>query len=119
MTSTLCRQGTPSGNPVPSLVHTYQPPSSSPDSERLDGPVWTASGLTIHAPCRLYMGNGWAAAIIVATGLSDALLRTRYGLRRCTDRRNILNADEATAFSKARARFKRERAAAAMLESGS
>jgi hypothetical protein len=87
-------------------------PTESPDSERLLGLIWTPSGLALNAPCRLYCGDRWRAGTITATGETSALVATSAGLARCSDRRNLLNEEEARVFKNSRASWKRQRAAA-------
>jgi hypothetical protein len=87
-------------------------PTESPDSERLLGLIWTPSGLALNAPCRLYCGDRWRAGTITATGETSALVATSAGLARCSDRRNLLNEEEARVFKNSRASWKRKRAAA-------
>ena len=81
--------------------------TESPDSIRLLGPTWTASGLTIQANCRIYSGSHWRSGTITATGIDHALVRTSAGLERCFDRRNLQTHDEAVAFKSATAKFRR------------
>ena len=85
----------------------WAPLTESPDSQRLLGPVWTASGLTLQEPCRLYAGNHWRSGTVTATGVSSAMVRTSAGLERCSDRRNLLTEAEAAAFKSATAKFRR------------
>lgn len=87
----------------------YTVPSESPDSERLSGPVWCGSGLTLQGGCRLYCGDHWRAGTITATGIDFALVRTKEGTSRCTDRRNLQTTEEARLFKNAQARFRRQR----------
>ena len=84
-------------------------PSESPDSVRLLGPVWTASGLTLQEGCRIYVGNGWSSGTVTATGVDFALVRTTKGISCCRDRRNLQTMEEARQFKNAQARFKRQR----------
>jgi hypothetical protein len=86
-------------------------PSESPDSVRLLGPIWTASGLTIQAGCRFYCGDHWSSGTITATGVDFALVRTAKGISCCSDRRNIQTMEEARQFNNAQSRFKRHRQA--------
>jgi len=95
----------------------YTPPTESPDSERLLGPLWTCSGLTLNAPCRLYCGDRWRSAVLVATGLTDqgegfALVRTAKGSALCTDRRNLQTIEEARLFKNHQKRWRNQRKAA-------
>ena len=83
------------------------PLTESPDSQRLLGPVWTASGLTLQEPCRVYGGNHWRSGTITATGVSSAMVRTAIGLEKCADRRNLQTTEEAAAFKSATAKFRR------------
>lgn len=115
MTDALLRVGAISGNPLDSSILSAcskEPPAETPDSERLLGPVWTPSGLTLNAPCRLYCGDRWRSGWITATGETSALVTTSAGVARCTDRRNLLNEEEARLFKNSQARWKRQRAAA-------
>ncbi len=97
-----------SGNPVTILKGQAAPwLTESPDSKRLSAPVWTASGLTLQAPCKLYAGNHWRAGTIVATGETFALIRTSAGLERTEDRRNLQTEAEAVLFKKETASFRR------------
>ena len=79
----------------------------SPDSTRLLGPIWTASGLTLQAPCRLYVGNQWRSGYITATGSTFAIVATSTGSVRCEDRRNLQNSEAAADFKRQRSRFLR------------
>lgn len=81
--------------------------SESPDSIRLLGPLWTASGLTLQAPCRIYSGDCWRSGTITATGCSWAIVRSSAGLERCSDRRNLQSKEEAELFKKQTAAFRR------------
>ena len=83
------------------------PLTESPDSQRLLGPVWTASGLTLQAPCRVYAGNYWRSGTVTATGVTSAMVRTSAGLEKCADRRNLQTTEEAAAFKSATAKFRR------------
>ncbi len=108
MTDPLC--ATPMGgrNPASILTRADLPPlTESPDSIRLSGPCWTPSGLTLQAPCRLYAGNHWRAGTVAATGETFALIRTSGGLERCSDRRNLQSKEEAEAFKRQTAAFRR------------
>ena len=110
MTKPLSLRGASSGNPTPSVEHLfYTPPLESPDSIRLSGLLWTASGLTLQGKCRLYCGDHWRAGTITATGEAFALVKTKEGTRKITDRRNLQTSEEARLFKNAQARFKRER----------
>ena len=112
MTTQLSLAGTKVGNPSSGVVQPfYTPPIESPDSVRLLASIWTASGLTLQAPCRLYCGNHWRSGTITATGEAFALIQTKEGQARCSDRRNLLTAEEARQFKNAQARFKRQRQA--------
>ena len=104
MTHALWVGAAASGNPDPTILPNL---AESPDSHRLLGPLWTASGLTLQAPCRLYAGECWRSGLIVATGSTSAMIRTAGGLERCTDRRNLLTEDEAVLFKKEAAAFRR------------
>ncbi len=109
-TNQLSREGAISGNPTLSVVHPfYTPPTESPDSVRLSGLLWTASGLTLQGKCRLYCGDHWSTGTITATGEAFALVRTKEGTSKITDRRNLQTTEEARLFKNAQARFKRER----------
>ena len=83
------------------------PLTESPDSQRLLGPVWTASGLTIQEGCRVFAGNHWRSGTVTATGATFALVLTAAGLERCADRRNLQTKEEAEAFKSATSRFRR------------
>ena len=108
MTKPLCATPMGSGNPSHSLTNTEADwLSASPDANRLLGPLWTASGLTLQAPCRLYAGESWRSGLIVATGSTSAMIRTAGGLERCTDRRNLQTMEEAEAFKRETAAFRR------------
>jgi len=85
----------------------WTPLTESPDSQRLLGPVWTASGLTIQEPCRVYAGNHWRSGTVTATGVTFAVIKTSAGLEKCADRRNLLSETEAAAFKSATAKFRR------------
>lgn len=97
-----------SGNPA-SILTSPDPEwlSESPDSVRLLGPLWTASGLTLQSPCRLYAGDHWRSGRVIATGSTFALVSTPAGPIRCTDRRNLLVAEEAVLFKRQTAAFRR------------
>ena len=114
MTHALSRTIDPNGNPVPSILtaSSYEPPSESPDSIRLLGPLWTASGLTLQEPCRVYAGDHWNTGRLVATGETCALVKTSAGLARCEDRRNLQTSDEALLFKRHQTQWRRERKAA-------
>jgi hypothetical protein len=84
-------------------------PTESPDSARLLGPIWTASGLTLQEGCRVYCGDHWSSGTITATGVDFALVRTTKGTSCCRDRRNLQTLEEARQFQNAKARFKRQR----------
>lgn len=110
MTRTSCRANANSRNCTLGVVQTfYTVPSESPDSERLSGPVWCGSGLTLQGRCRLYCGDHWRSGTITATGIDYALIRTKEGTSRCTDRRNLQTTEEARLFKNAQARFRRQR----------
>ena len=110
MTKPLSLGDASSGNPSPIVVQAYyEPPTESPDSIRLLGPLWTASGLTLQAKCRLYCGDHWSTGIIAATGEVFALVHTKDGTSKVTDRRNLQTTEEARLFKNAQARFKRQR----------
>ena len=81
--------------------------SESPDSERLLGPLWASSGLTLQASVRIYSGDCWRSGKITATGETSAMVRTPGGLERCTDRRNLQTKEEADVFKKETAAFRR------------
>ena len=81
--------------------------TESPDSIRLLGPLWTSSGLTLQAPCRLYAGDHWRSGTITATGITFALVSTPAGVVRCSDRRNLLTSTEAADFKRQTAAFRR------------
>ena len=85
----------------------WQALTESPDSKRLLGPLWTASGLTIQEGCRLYAGSHWRAGTVTATGATFAMVRTSAGLERCSDRRNLQTKEEAEAFKSATSGFRR------------
>lgn len=85
----------------------WVPLSESPDSQRLLGPVWTASGLTIQGGCRVFAGSHWRSGTVTATGATFAMVRTSAGLERCADRRNLLTEAEAAVFKSATAKFRR------------
>jgi len=85
----------------------WTPLTESPDSQRLLGPVWTASGLTLQGGCRLFAGDHWRSGTITATGDSFAMVRTSAGHERCSDRRNLLTEAEAAIFKTATTRFRR------------
>ena len=85
----------------------WQALTESPDSKRLLGPLWTASGLTIQEGCRVYAGSHWRSGTVTATGSTFALVRTSAGLERCADRRNLQTKEEAEAFKSATAKFRR------------
>lgn len=109
-TNPLSRRGAPSGNPASIVEHLfYMPPLESPDSVRLSGLLWTASGLTLQGKCRLYCGDHWRTGTITATGEAFALVRTKEGTSKITDRRNLQTSEEARLFKNAQARFKREK----------
>jgi len=117
MTNALSRTVDPNGPVLPILAaSSYAPPSESPDSIRLLGPLWTASGLTLQEPCRLYAGDHWRTGSLVATGETFALVKTSAGLERCEDRRNLQTSDEALLFKRHQTKWRRERKAA--LEGG-
>ena len=110
MTKPLSLGDASSGNPTLSVGHLfYTPPLESPDSVRLSGLLWTASGLTLQGKCRLYCGDHWRAGTVTATGEAFALVRTKEGTSKITDRRNLQTTEEARLFKNAQARFKRER----------
>lgn len=113
MSESVSRRDAASRNPSSILVGTsYCPPSESPDSTRLLGPIWTASGLTLQEGVRLYCGDHWRSGWITATGETFAIIKTREGVSRCSDRRNLLvGEEEARLFKNAQARFKRQRQA--------
>ena len=113
MTNALSRTDGPNG-PVLSILaeSSYAPPSESPDSIRLLGPLWTASGLTLQEPCRLYAGDHWRTDSLVATGETFALVKTSVGLERCEDRRNLQTNSEAILFKRHQTQWRRERKAA-------
>jgi hypothetical protein len=69
--------------------------------------LWTASGLTLQAPCRIYAGDRWRSGKIAATGETFATIRTAEGLERCCDRRNLQTEEEAKAFKRQTASFRR------------
>ena len=97
-----------SGNPASILTNTEAAwLSESPDSIRLLGPLWTASGLTLQSPCRLYAGDHWRSGTITATGATFALVNTATGTVRCCDRRNLQTKDEAVLFKRKTAAFRR------------
>jgi len=85
----------------------WTPLTESPDSQRLLGPVWTASGLTLQEPCRVYAGNHWRSGTITATGVTFAMVLTSAGLEKCADRRNLQTTEEAATFKSATAKFRR------------
>jgi hypothetical protein len=108
MTEPLGATPTGSGNPAFILTSQAAPwLTESPDSIRLLGPVWTCSGLTLQAPCRLYARNHWRSGTIAATGETFALIRTSAGLERTEDRRNLQTEAEAVLFKKETAAFRR------------
>ena len=104
MTHALWVGAAASGNPDPTILPNL---AESPDSHRLLGPLWTASGLTLQGSCRLYCGESWRSGTITATGSTFALVATSAGLARCSDRRNILTEDEAVLFKRQTAAFRR------------
>jgi hypothetical protein len=121
MTDALSPRGAISGNPLACSILTAsnkEAPTETPDSERLLGPVWTPSGLALNAPCRLYCGDRWRSGRITATGETSALVATSAGLARCSDRRNLLNEEEARLFRNSQTRWRRQRAAAHRSEEG-
>ncbi len=83
-------------------------PTEGPNSARLLGPIWTASGLTIQAGCRIYCGDHWSHGVIAATGVDFALVRTPKGISCCRDRRNLQTLEESRQFKNAQSRFKRQ-----------
>jgi hypothetical protein len=93
-----------SGNPDPAILPNL---TQSPDSIRLLGPLWTPSGLTLQAPCRIYAGDHWRSGKIAATGETFATIRTAEGLERCCDRRSLQTEEEAKVFKKEMAAFRR------------
>lgn len=110
MSDALSRTGAKHGNPSAASIlapSSHVPLTESPDSIRLLGPLWTASGLTIQASCSLYAGNHWRSGTVTATGATFAMVRTSAGLERCTDRRNLLTEAEAAVFKSATAKFRR------------
>lgn len=110
MTRALSLRDASSGNPTPIVVQQYyKAPTESPDSLRLLGPLWTASGLTLQAKCRLYCGDHWSTGTITATGEAFALVCTKAGTSKVTDRRNLQTTEEARLFKNAQTRFKRQR----------
>ena len=110
MSDALSRTGATHGNPSAASILApsgHVPLTESPDSIRLLGPVWTASGLTIQEGCRVYAGNHWRSGTVTATGATFAMVLTAAGLERCADRRNLLTEAEAAVFKSATAKFRR------------
>jgi hypothetical protein len=93
-----------SGKPDPAILPNL---TQSPDSIRLLGPLWTSSGLTLQAPCRIYAGDCWRSGKVTATGETFATIRTSAGLERCCDRRNLQTEEEAKAFKRQTVSFRR------------
>lgn len=108
MTTPLWATPAGSGNPLRILASEEAVwLSESPDSIRLLGPLWTASGLALQAPARIYVGHCWRSGTITATGATSALVKTAAGLERCCDRRNLQTKEEASLFKKETASFRR------------
>ena len=108
MTNPVCATPKGSGNHRSILAPTEAARlSESPDSNRLLGPLWTSSGLTLQAPCRLYAGDHWRSGTITATGETWALVRSSAGLERCSDRRCLQTKEEAEFFKRQMAAFRR------------
>ena len=108
MTKPLCAIPSGGGNHLSILASTEATwLTESPDSNRLLGPWWSSSGLTLQAPCRLYAGDCWRSGTITATGETWALVRSSAGLEKCSDRRNLQTKEEALLFKKQTAAFRR------------
>ena len=108
MTQQLCAIPSGSGNHLSILAPSGAAwLTESPDSNRLLGPWWTSSGLTLQAPCRVYSGDCWRSGTVTATGETWALVRSSAGLEKCCDRRNLQTKEEAVLFKKETAAFRR------------
>lgn len=108
MTDPLCATPMGSGNPASILTSPEAAwLTESPDSVRLLGPLWTASGITISGACQVFSGDHWRSGTITATGSTFAFVSTPAGVVRCSDRRNLLTSTESADFKRRSAAFRR------------